>query len=144
MKEINIKLNSDQLNALLKLVYLGEWILNSHLDCTDEKLTIEEEVEQIIYASITEPGVCEYEKDLKMFFPTRDVEEKMQIFIDEYDNFNFWENLAYQLADRDTKIELGDKFEKMETKNFIDIHHEYVEFYRQEFIKNNLKNVKVK
>ena len=144
MKEINIKFNTDQFKALLKLVYLGEWILNSHLDRKDDKLTIEEEVEQMIYSSNTEPGVVEFEDDLQMYFPTRDFEEKMQIFIDEYDNFNFWEELAYQLADRDSKIELGDKFEKIDAREFIKIHHKYLEVYTQEFIKNNLNNLKIK
>ena len=48
MKEINIKFNSDQYKALLKLIYLGEWVLNSYLDRTDDKLTIEEEVKLIM------------------------------------------------------------------------------------------------
>jgi hemerythrin superfamily protein len=68
----------------------------------------------------------------------------MQIFIDEYDNFNFWEELAYQLADRDSKIELGDKFENVDAREFIKIHHKYSEVYTQEFIKNNLNNLKIK
>jgi hypothetical protein len=143
MTEINIKFTSNQYKALLKLIYLGEWVLNSHLDRSDGKLTIEEEVEQMIYASNPEPGIFEYENDLKMYFPTRNFEDKMQTFIDDYDNFNFWEELAHQLADRDTKIELGDKFDKMGTREFIEIHHKYLEFYAEEFNKNNLKNLKI-
>lgn len=144
MKEINIKFNSDQFRALLKLVYLGQWMLDSHLDASDEKLTIEEEVGQKIYAANTEPGVCEYADDLEMYFPTRDFEDKMQIFIDDYDEFNFWEELAYQLADRDTKIELADKFENLDTREIIEIHHKYLEHYTQEFVENKLNNLKIK
>jgi hypothetical protein len=143
MKEINIKLNSNQYKALLKLIYLGEWVLNSNLDRSGEKLTIEEEVEQIVYASNPEPGLFEYDNEFGLYFPTRDFEDKMQKFIDDYNNYNFWEELAYQLADRDTKIELGDKLDKIGTREYIEIHQKHLEFYAEEFNNNNLNNVKI-
>lgn len=143
MKEITLKFTEKQFQVLRKLVYLGNWMVESRDDYSIDKFIVEEEVEQIIFSATTEKGICELNADDNIYFPTSEYEEKMQIIIDDYDEYTFWEELTYRLADRDTKIEVGKKFKTLTPVEFIEYHHKYLEFYSDEFMNNELDNLKI-
>ena len=143
MKEITLKFTEKQFQVLRNLVYWGKWMVESRHDYSYDKFMIEEEVEQIIYSATKEKGICELNADDNIYFPTSEYEEKMQLIIDDYDEYTFWEELAYRLADRDTKIEVGGKFETLTPIEFFEYHHKYLEFYSDEFMNNELDNLKI-
>lgn len=143
MKEVTLKFTEEQFQVLRKLVYLGNWMVESTDDYSIDKFIVEEEVEQIIFAATTEKGICELNADDNIYFPTREYEEKMQIIIDDYDEYTFWEELTFRLADRDTKIEVGKKFATLTPVEFMEYHHKYLEFYSDEFTENELNNLKI-
>lgn len=141
MNQINFSLTKEQFIALRKLVYLGDWMLEAHRDGVSEMYTAEEEVQQMIYAN-SEEGVAEFAEEFNLFFPTREFEDELQPIIDEYDQNTFWEELGSQLADRDAKLE--DTYPTLGIMDQISRQNEYMEFYAQEFLKNGLKNLKIR
>lgn len=143
MKEINLSFNEEQFKALQKLIYLGKWMLESHHDDFIERFKIEKEAEQIVLAN-SDHRVSEFSKKFNMFFPTKDFEDEMHLYIEEYDQYTFWDELTNQLAERDARVELGDQFEKMDLLEKIGKLDEYVEIYTEEFMKNDLMNLKIR
>ncbi len=142
MNEIKLSFNEEQFKALQKLLYLGNWMLTSMDDHPDKNFKVEEEVEQMIYAH-SDTSVSEFSKEFKMFFPPADFEEEMNVLIEDYDQYTFWDELANQLAERDARNELGKQYDKMNYKDKILKQNEYLDFYIQEFMKNDLKNLKI-
>ena len=112
MNEIKLSFNEEQFKALQKLLYLGNWMLTSMDDHPDKNFKVEEEVEQMIYAH-SDTSVSEFSKEFKMFFPPADFEEEMNVLIEDYDQYTFWDELANQLAERDARNELGKQYDKM-------------------------------
>lgn len=143
MKEINLSFNEEQFKALQKLIYLGKWMLESHHDDFIERFKIEKEAEQIVLAN-SDHRVSEFSKKFNMFFPTKDFEDEMHLYIEEHDQYTFWDELTNQLAERDARVELGDQFEKMDLLEKIGKLDEYVEIYTEEFMKNDLMNLKIR
>lgn len=82
MKEINLSFNEEQFKALQKLIYLGKWMLESHHDDFIERFKIEKEAEQIVLAN-SDHRVSEFSKKFNMFFPTKDFEDEMHLYIEE-------------------------------------------------------------
>ncbi len=96
-----IELTNEQYLLLLKLVYLGNWMSSAHKDNTDPLL---DDTEQYIYSFASLFGYnnsIEYDKSLNKYFPSSEFEEEMEIPVQEYDDYTFWEELSWRLADRD-------------------------------------------
>lgn len=137
-----ITLTRQQFDTLLRIFYLGKWMLESHHDDFDIKFKKEQELEQFIYAQV-DNDLVEFSADDGRFFPTVKWEEKMDGFIQEYDEHTFWEELAYRLADRDFTNEFGKKIEKMDAMERIRHQQKFLDNYMDEFEKNGIKNIKI-
>ena len=104
----SLPLTSEQFNALMQLVYLGNFVANATRD-NDAIIQPFEDIEQYIYANAEDfgGGECVDRHDaVEGVYPTREFEEMMDPFIDKYDQDIFWEELIHRLAERD----LIDKF----------------------------------
>lgn len=98
---INISLSGEQLTALAKLVYMGEWMLNSHRDVPLAEFN---DATQIIYAEAKSAGMESLVgfDDLAMeFSPTQEFDAEMYPYIEEYDDDMFWEEFIDRMALRD-------------------------------------------
>ena len=96
-----IELTSEQYLLLIKLVYLGYWMSSAHKDDADPLI---DDIEQHIYsfASIFDlNNSVEFDKSLNKFMPSSDFEEEMETSVQEYDDYIFWEELSWRLAERD-------------------------------------------
>ena len=96
-----VELTSDQYRQLLKLVYLGNWMQNAHLDEEDE---VPDEIEQLLYAYAPAFGcddIVDFDAASKKYYPSSDLEEECDGTVQVYDDFVFWEELAWRLAERD-------------------------------------------
>lgn len=143
-KSINIELTTEQYKKLVELVYLGNWMANAVK--TGEIL--ENEYEQI------EHQMFSYSKDAELgdfvslddqygeYVLSDEVEDKMQQLIREYDDFTFWQELTYRLAERDLYREIGP------VSKLTEQHHErkfqIVEQYEFEFKKSGLRQLILK
>jgi len=107
---INIVLTKDKFYALLKAVYLGEYMANGYR--TDDRIQELLDIEQDLLVLADRSGLqdlVEYDAELKKFFPTNEFDEMMLAFIDDFEEESFWEELAYRLALRDMIREFGEK-----------------------------------
>ena len=104
-----IEFTKEQFKALLKLVYLGNWLANAQRDGSNENPNLEEyeAIENYIFSFAKQFGLSEYVDDEEAakgkFYPTRFFEEEtdVQKLIEEYDEETFWDELIDHLGDRD-------------------------------------------
>ena len=83
-----MNLTKKQYKSLLMMMYCGEWIINSHKLKEDSVQKDSINLEQHIFSFAKEHGfenLIEYDEDLKMYFPTADMEDEFHGFIDKYD-----------------------------------------------------------
>lgn len=140
-----IELTSEQFRNLMKLVYLGHWMANSH---RDEPVSEIDEVENIIYSYAEQFGCADWvdgDQKTNHYYPSSELEEEMDPYLEEYDDYTFWDELAWRLADRDfeTKFDPG-KVIVMTTEEILREKDIIVQKYVNEFNKQGLENVNVK
>lgn len=148
---MEIKLTKEQYKNLIKLVYLGNWMVNAIRSGNKEDPQIEKynEIEQYIFSFAKDFGLekyVEYVEEFKEFFPTREFEDDPEIekYINDYDEETFWEELIHRLSWRDFIRTYGkEAVEKMDIEERIEKGFPFEEKYRQEFAKNGLNNLEV-
>lgn len=145
VKMVEIKLTDEQYKNLVQLVYLGEWVINSF---REERIKRYEDLEQQIYSFSKKAGLkkdIEFDEEDKLFYPTMEFEEKMQEYIDEYDDFFFWEQLVERLSARDFQKQYGeDNVRKMDIDEMVEKGYPFIEKYTDEFQKNGIENLEIK
>jgi hypothetical protein len=67
----------------------------------------------------------------------------MHVYIDKYDHFIFLDQIADQLAERDTRLYFGDRYNLIALEEKFSKYQDFLEFYSNEFMFNNLNNLKV-
>lgn len=105
----SIKLTKEQFEDLLKMVYLGNWMVNACRDGSAEDPNIEkyEKIHDYVFSLAPKFGWEKYvdheESDGDKYYPTRFFEEETDInsLHDEYDNNTFWDELPDRLGERD-------------------------------------------
>ena len=83
-----MNISKSQYKSLLMIAYCGEWVINSHKTKVDKIQSETESAEQYIFSFAKEFGfenLIEYDEDLKMYFPTAEMEENFHGLIDNYD-----------------------------------------------------------
>lgn len=96
-----IEFTREQFLQLMQMVYLGHWMATSHLDEPDGTFS---DIEQFIYSQAKNFALAEwvdYNPENKKYTPASALEDEMEPVIQEYDNYTFWDELAWQLAERD-------------------------------------------
>lgn len=145
-----IELSKKQFEALLKAVYLGNWMANAYRDgSADDPLIAEyEKIEDYIFSLAPQFGLEKYldhdDADGDRYYPTGEFEETTDVhkLHKAYDENTFWDELAERLGERDF-------FEKY-TENEINVMseevwftklHECIDTYNEEFEKFGLERV---
>jgi len=76
------------------------------------------------------------------FFPTMEFEDSMSEFVDNYDDFVFWKQLAERMARRDLEKEIGvAAVEAMDYMELTERLSSRVESYTDEFIDNGIERI---
>ncbi len=144
---ITITLTRDQYKALLKTVYLGEWVVNSPHFSEEELDTDIVDIEQQIYSYAALAGKTdwiEFDETGRIFIPTVEMEAELFDDIDEYDIQNFWDYLVDNLATRDLIERFGEeKVDSMTVEEYAKYHFELVKDYDAEFAKHNLDRLRI-
>lgn len=146
---MEIKLTKNQYGNLMRLVYLGNWLVNA-FRMEHEIIKKYNDIEQYIFSFAKEAGLnkyIEYIEKYGKFFPTRELEEDEEIMelIDEYENEIFWDELINRLALRDLINKYGeDTIEKMSFEDRIKKKSPFIDKYEREFEENGIKNFMIK
>jgi hypothetical protein len=145
---MKINFTKKQYEDLMKLVYLGAWMINSHrTDNIEERY---EELEQYILSFSEEFGsenYVEFDEELNRFFTTREFEEDAEIehYKEEYDDNTFWDELIYRLARRDLIKTYGEAAVfTMTTDELLDKEQPFIDRYELEFERYGIDNLEIR
>ncbi|MFH1457154.1 MAG: hypothetical protein ABIF17_03535 [Patescibacteria group bacterium] len=105
---MKIEISKEQYRKLIKLVYLGNWMINAIRGGSENEERVKEydDIEKYIFSFAKDFGLdnfVEYDEEHKEYFATRELEEKTDIaqYIQDYDENAFWDELFYRMSDRD-------------------------------------------
>ena len=136
---MQIELTKEQMIDLVKVVYLGNWMING-VRLQSERARKFDEIEQIIYSRAAANGLgdmVELDSSCGEYFPTSGFEESEEIegYKEDYDEETFWERLVDKMANRDFIAGFGEeavrkmgdheRFEKL--YEFINKYEDYFE-----------------
>lgn len=146
---MEIKFTKEQYENLIKIVYLGNWMVNAIRSGNkgDEQIEKYNKIEQYIFSFAKDFGLekyIEYNENFREFFPTREFEEADDIeqYREDYNNETFWLELVDRLSRRDFIKEWGeDAIRKMDWKEQIEKEDPFIEKYEKEFEKNGIENL---
>lgn len=94
----DIKLTATQFETLLKLIYAGEWIINSH---RENALKEFQELTEHLFSLTKKFGIENISDEDTPQYPTNAFEQgEIRDFIDEYDDYTFWEELIQRLTEK--------------------------------------------
>ncbi len=142
---MKINFTKKQYHDLLRLVFLGTWVADSH--CATKRSGTFDEIEQHILSCGKEFGVeddMDYDEKTKEYYFSEDFENNSGVMriIDEYDDDTFWEILVERLAARDVRNKYGeDKIKTMEFEELREAQEQYIKKYEDEIYKNGLENI---
>ena len=144
---MEIKFTKEQYEDLVKVVYMGSWMINSFR--TDDEIKKYEDLEQHILSYSKDFGLqksIEYDSSLAKFFPTREFEEgEVNQYIDEYDDYNFWDELIHRLARRDFVKKYGEgKIKKMSIEELFKKEDPFIEEYEREVDDYGIERLEIK
>lgn len=147
-KMTKIEFTKAQYENLIKLVYLGNWMINAIR--TDDIVKKYDDVEQHIYSFAKDVGLdkyIEFDSELNKFFPTKELEEdeEMEKYREEYDDEIFWDEITDRLARRDFIRKYGENaIKKMTWKERSGKECPFIEKYEREFAKHGIENLEIK
>jgi hypothetical protein len=155
--EIQINLSREELRRLLHLIYIATWVIGAHKTEEDPRAAPYDELEQQLYALAARHGfagetgdpaedLIDYAEEYKKYFPTIYFDEgEARVFLDEYDDDTFWEELAYRLAERDAAQEAGgfERYAELSPIERIERTSHFESLYAGEFYENGLANVRI-
>ncbi|MBS3819991.1 hypothetical protein KGY73_10895 [bacterium] len=143
---VTIDFTEEQFKALLKLVYLGNYMINGIRTQPNRLKEFDNLVERIY--SVAQKAGCsdyiEYDKEDKTYQPAAQLEEEADDFIDDYDDNVFWEELILRLSQRDLRQEYGtEAVENMELRERLQKQTELEKVYLKEFEDNGIENITI-
>ena len=86
---MKIEITKDQYKTLLKLMYCGEWVLNSYKKSEDKVSQETDKLEQFIFPLAREFKLekwINYDEKANKYFPTASMEDAFHKYIDTYND----------------------------------------------------------
>ncbi len=139
-----VQFTQRQYELLLKLVYLGNWMVNSHRPPEEEE-TEYKDLAEFLYSSAKEFGLENLvAREGKSIGPSQELEEDAELngFMDDYNENCFWGELSDRLASRDAIRSCGEvAFEEMDPVEKFNLVCAFEEGYQEYFDKHGLEKV---
>lgn len=142
---VKVELSQDQFEALMELVFLGDWMING-IRVPGEHIERYEKIAQYIYSLAPRFGLethVEFDRRMDKRFPTGKFDERMQEFIGEYDDQAFWDELVDRMADRDFDKMYGDAVEAMSSEMLFEKRYPFIEQYENEFAEHGIERLEI-
>lgn len=148
---MNIEISEKQFEKLLRLVYLGNVMVNETRKGAKDDPRIREydEIEEMFLRLAHEKGDTDLVKfDIKTgkFYPSTALleDEEAVAFMDRYIDDIFWEELAARLAERDVWEEIGEEvMSDIEEKEKARLYSEAESKYFREFEESGVDNLRI-
>ncbi|SFG42998.1 hypothetical protein SAMN05216353_14229 [Halobacillus alkaliphilus] len=114
MGKVNLELSQKQYEKLVETVYLGTWMVNSTRMELDDEF---EDVRELVLAKYKEAGLEDrvvHQEEMDVYDLDVDYESKLlDTYVEEYDEFSFWDKLVEKLADKEMAERYGANQDKM-------------------------------
>ncbi len=140
---MEIKLSRSQYETLMRLVYLGNWVVNGYRD--KDKDADADALENYLFAKARDFGLGQkivYDEEQDSHFLTEDQENAWLAEYDDFKNDLFWDELMYRLADRDLVERFGETHvDGMAEEERRRLEDELADRYYKEFEKNGIDNL---
>ncbi len=140
---MELKLTKVQYETLMKLVYLGNTVVNGFQEKNPVLET--DHLENYIYAKAADFGLGKlavYDEDLDAYYPAPETEDAWLAIHDDYINDLFWDELMHRLAERDLETRYGrDAVEAMSAEERGKLERELMDKFYAEFHQNGLNNL---
>jgi len=144
----SITLTRKQFIALLKAVYLGNWMANAYR--TEDKRNDYESIEDYIFSLTAQFGFEKYvdheDSDGDRYYPTNFFEETTDVhkLHEEYDEETLWDELAERLGERDFMEKYTkDEIVKMPRDERFTKLSKCIDVYNEEFEKLGLQRIRI-
>jgi len=144
---MEINFSKKEYVALLDLLEIAEWVMNSYKIEIEEENNVYQNLEQKIYSFAKKMGcenLIQYDETLQEYFPTRELDDSSPAmkFINDYDNETFWDELTERLVARDLENQVGSQeYKSLTIEEMFAKDAPIGEKYSIEFEKNGLKNL---
>jgi len=138
----------EQYKTLMKLVYLGNWMVNG-IKISGDHIQKFNETEQQIFFDAKNFGcgtLVEYDENVKKYFPTQEFEEDKEVIKaqQDYNDEIFWAELIERMAQRDFISQYGvEGIKAMGEREQKEKLSEHTKRYVDEFEKNDLSRIKI-
>jgi hypothetical protein len=143
MKKISIEFSQKEYEMLMHLVYLGNWMVNSHRnDPIEDYESIQHKILQKADCELDKKDMVEYDETFEKMVASEEFEEQLTPYIDEYDHNTFWEELGYELAERDFYRKYNrQRISKMSPRDRLMETEKIASQYFDEFQQNGIQNI---
>ncbi|HOI44449.1 MAG TPA: hypothetical protein PLX50_02410 [Candidatus Aminicenantes bacterium] len=142
---MDIKLTKEQFEKLLDLAYVGNWLVNSYR--ADDFIEAYNDLASHIYSYAPAFGLKDkisFDEMEGRYFPSARLEESLAGYIEDYEDWSFWDHLVLRLAERDLVREYGEAaVDNMEDEEFEAKRQVYFDKYKKEIEKNGLDNLEL-
>ena len=147
-----IELTRKQYAALLKAVYLGNWVANAYRDGgpLDPLAEEYEEILHFVFSQAPRFGLEKYASREPgagdAYHPTRLFEEGTDVrkILDAYDDVMFWDELAERMGERDFHAaHTEETATAMAEDEYMHRHHECVDRYEDEFAEHGVDRLEI-
>jgi len=142
---MEITLTKEQYETLIKLVYLGNWMVNAHR-AEDDRLEKFDDLESYVLSFAQHEGLdncADYDEDADRYYLSREFEESQVMpYLDEYDRDTFWEELIDNLSYRDFFNAYGEiAVRRMTQEEGFSALQTFVQKYEKEFETHGTDNL---
>jgi hypothetical protein len=141
MKKVNLELSSEQYKELIKLVYIGDWVIDE-----PENIVMNDLVQQI-FSKAKESGhagMIDFDKKMNLYMPSETFDDEVADIVDDYEEECFWDHLIYRMSEKDLEAKMGEKMKKLTNEEIINLIDPISEKYLKEFEENGIDNLVVK
>lgn len=144
----SIELSKKRFLALMKAVYLGNWMVNAYR--TENMKEDYESIEDFVFSLAPKFGFDKYvaheESDGDKYYPTSLFEEETDVhkLHDEYDENTFWDELTGRLGRRDFLEKYSkEEIENMSRDEWFAKLHECIDAVNEELEKHGVERLRI-
>ena len=144
---MKIEFTQEQYEALLKIVYLGNWMASSTKETPEREY---ENIEQYILSFAKDFNLEKFvgfDQKQKSYYPSEEFENSTDVvqLIDAYDEYQVWEDLVLSLSHRDIVKKYGEKkVEEMSDEELLEKEYPLIQKYEDEFREHGFDNLYVR
>lgn len=146
---MKIDLTKEEYRILLEIVYMADWVLHARKIEEDSRTIEYRALAQKIFSFANKMGVKDlvrFDELEKKYFLSGEFEEDSDamLFIQEFENDTFWDELIERLVMRDLIGEEGEEaFFSMSLEEKLNRERPMREKYQDEFAENGLDNLRL-